>query len=106
MRSNLIIADEVTRISEIWRNAANDLAAMVVHACVTVQDMPPPPIPPKDLFSTLFQGFSKNDELNKHRVQYDSELKAYNRMRRIYIVVKKELLEKALRNSKVSSLMK
>jgi len=101
MRSNLLIADEVTHISEIWRNAAHDLAAMVVHACVSVQDMPSPPVPPRDLFVSLFQGFARVDELNKHKLQYDQELKAYNRMRRSNVVVRKEMLEKALKNSKV-----
>jgi len=103
MRSNLLIADEVTRIAEIWRSAAHDLSAMVVHACVSVQDMPSPPVPPKDLFASLFQGFAKVDELNKHKLQYDRDLKAYNRMRRSNVVVRKELLEKALKNSKVGS---
>lgn len=100
MQAKLHTVDDITKIADSWRSAANNLARMVVHACVSIQDVPPVPVAPKDLVPNIFQGFAKEEELNKHKETYNAELRAFHRLRKENVLVQKELISKTLRNSK------
>lgn len=101
MQSKLHTVDDITKIADSWRSAANNLARMVVHACVSIQDVPPVPVPPKDLVPNIFQGLAKEEDVSKQKEAYNAELRAFHRLRKESVLVSKELISKTLRNSKV-----
>ena len=103
LKAELHKIDEITKIADSWRSAANDLARMVVQACVSVQDLPPVPLAPqeKENMPNLFPGYGKSEEISKEKAMYMMEVKAINRLRRDHVLIQKELIGRSLRNSKV-----
>ena len=101
MQAQLHAVDEITRIAEVWRGQARELASVIIQACLTVRDLPEVPEAPKDLLSSVFQGFVKEEELQKHRRHYFSDVRVYNRLKADHVMVQKDFLAKALKNSKV-----
>jgi hypothetical protein len=103
LQGKLHLIDDITKVADSWRGAARDLAKIVVNACVSIQDMPPLPVPPKDTTPNLLMGYGKEDESALRQKQaYAMEVKAYSRARREHVMVQKDLIGRALRNSKAS----
>jgi len=105
LKAELHKIDEITKIADSWRSAANDLARMVVQACVSVQDLPPVPLAPqeKENMPNLFPGYGKPEEISKEKAMYMMEVKAINRLRKDHVLIQKELIGRSLRNSKVNA---
>lgn len=101
LQAELHKIDDITKIADSWRAAARDLARMVVQACVSIQDMPPVPLAPKEDTNNPFQGFGKPEEISKEKYAYFVEVKAMNRLRKEHVLIQKELIARTLRNSKV-----
>jgi uncharacterized protein YjgD (DUF1641 family) len=102
LQSKLHLVDDITKVADSWRGVARDLARIVVNACVTIQDMPPLPTPPADTVPSLILGYGKEDEgVLRQRQAYAVEAKAYYRTRREHVMIHKDLVGRALRNSKV-----
>lgn len=100
MQAQLHAVDEITRIADVWRSQARDLASVIIQACVSVRDLPNVPEAPKDLLSSVFQGFVKEEELNKERKHFHQELNIYNRLKADHVMIQKDLISRALQTSK------
>lgn len=102
MQAQLHAVDEITRIADAWRSTAREMARLVVRACVTTRDMPDVPVPPRDVLSSVFQGFVKEEERDQHRAHHMREVKVYNQLKADHVIVQKESLSIALKNAHVS----
>jgi hypothetical protein len=103
LQGKLHVVDDLTKVADSWRSASRDLARMVVKACVTIQELPPLPAPPKETAQPLLMGYVKEDEaVQRQRQVYLAEAKVYQRMRKENVAIQRALVSRALRNSKVS----
>jgi hypothetical protein len=103
LQSKLHAVDDITRIADSWRENAKLLSRLVVNACVSIQDLPAAPVAPQANPPNLFVGLTKEDaDMVQRKHAYHMEMKAFNRLRRENVLIQKDLIAKALKNSKVT----